>query len=360
MSDDDNSPISAREASRLFAGLKTAPSLVLAVSGGPDSVALMWLMARWQRSLVRAPRLTVVTIDHGLRREAAREAREVKRLATELGLPHRTLRWRGAKPKTGLPAAAREARYRLLAEAARAVGASHVLTAHTRDDQAETLLMRLFRGSGLAGLSAMAPLSERDGIVLARPLLDVAKAQLIAPLKRAKVGFADDPTNRDTAFTRPRLRALLPQLAAEGGDARTLVRLAGRLARANAAVEVLADGAERFLCLRDRGDAPQAGERSFEASAFAALPDEVRLRLLLRAINALGHEGPAELGKVETLMSVLDQAIAASLRARESPGPVLKQTLAGALISLAGGRIHVAPAPARRRKGGQARNEGGS
>ncbi|RTE91107.1 tRNA lysidine(34) synthetase TilS [Bradyrhizobium sp. LVM 105] len=352
MSDDDNSPISTREASRLFAGLKSAPALVLAVSGGPDSVALMWLAARWQRSLARAPLLTVVTVDHGLRREAGCEAREVERLAAELGLPHRTLRWRGAKPKTGLPAAAREARYRLLAEAARAVGASHVLTAHTRDDQAETLLMRLLRGSGLAGLSAMAPLSERDGIVLARPLLDVPKAQLVATLRRAKIGFADDPTNRDPAFTRPRLRALLPLLAAEGGDSRNLARLATRLARANAAVEVLADGAERFLRLRDRGVAPQAGVRSFEASAFAALPEEVRLRLLLRAINALGHEGPAELGKVETLMSVLDQAIAASLRARASRRPVLKQTLAGALISLAGGRIHIAPAPARRRKGG--------
>ncbi len=360
MSDDDNSPISARAAKQLFAALKSAPALVLAVSGGPDSVALMWLMARWQRSLARGPLLTVVTIDHGLRPEAAREAREVKRLAAEFGLPHRTLRWRGAKPKTGLPAAAREARYRLLAQAARALGASHVLTAHTRDDQAETLLMRLFRGSGLAGLSAMAPLSERDGIVLARPLLDVPKAQLIATLRRAKVGFADDPTNRDTAFTRPRLRALLPLLAAEGGDARNLARLAARLARANAAVEVLADGAERFLRLRDRGDASQAGVRSFEASAFAALPEEVRLRLLLRAVNALGHEGPAELGKVESLMFVLDQAIAASLHTRSSGRPVLKQTLAGALISLSGGRIQITPAPVRRRKGGQARDEGGS
>ncbi|BBO03179.1 MULTISPECIES: tRNA lysidine(34) synthetase TilS [Bradyrhizobium] len=352
MSDDDKSPISTREARRLFAGLKSAPALVLAVSGGPDSVALMWLAARWRRSLARGPHLTVVTIDHGLRREAAREAREVKRLATELGLPHRTLRWRGAKPKTGLPAAAREARYRLLAQAARAVGASHVLTAHTRDDQAETLLMRLLRGSGLAGLSAMASLSERDGIVLARPLLEVPKSQLIATLKRARIGFADDPTNRDTAFTRPRLRALLPLLAAEGGDARTLVRLAARLARANAAVELLADGAERFLHLRDRGDAPQAGVRSFEASAFAVLPEEVRLRLLLRAINALGHEGPAELGKVESLLAALDQAIAASPRTGANGRQALRQTLAGALISLAGGRIHVAPAPVRRRKGG--------
>jgi tRNA(Ile)-lysidine synthase len=350
---DDHSPISAQAARQLFAELKNSPALVLAVSGGPDSVALMWLAARWRRSLLRGPQLTVVTVDHGLRPEAAREAREVKRLATELGLAHRTLRWRGTKPKTGLPAAARDARYRLLAEAARKAGASHVLTAHTRDDQAETLLMRLVRGSGLAGLSAMARLTERDGIVLARPLLDVPKSQLVATLKRAKIGFADDPTNRDTAFTRPRLRALLPQLAMEGGDARTLARLAGRLARANAAVEVLVDGAERYLQLRARGDAPQADRRSYDASAFALLPEEVRLRLLLRAVNALGHEGPAELGKVEAVMAALDQAMRDSDMAARPSAPangraILKQTLAGALISLAGGRIHIAPAPARR------------
>ncbi|SFH88029.1 tRNA lysidine(34) synthetase TilS [Bradyrhizobium sp. Gha] len=365
MSDEDNSPISARAARQLFAGLKAAPALVLAVSGGPDSVALMWLAARWRRSLTRGPELTVVTVDHGLRSEAAREAREVKRLATELGLAHRTLHWRGAKPKTGLPAAAREARYRLLMKAAHSAGASHVLTAHTRDDQAETLLMRLVRGSGIAGLSAMARLTTRDGIVLVRPLLDVPKSQLIATLKRAGIGFADDPTNRDATFTRPRLRALLPQLAAEGGDARTLVRLSARLARANAAVEVLTDGAERFLALRDRGGAPhRVGVRSFEATAFASLPEEVRLRLLLRAIDALGHEGPAELGKVEALLAALDQAVhsqavARGARARANGRPILKQTLAGALISLAGGRIHIAPAPARRSKGDSKAARGG-
>ena len=169
------------------------------------------------------------------------------------------MRWTGDKPSRGVPAAARDARYRLLAKAARAARASHVLTAHTRDDQAETLLMRLLRGSGIAGLSAMARESERDGIRLVRPLLDVPKSRLIATLNRAKIAFADDPTNRDTAFTRPRLRALLPLLAAEGGDARGLARLASRLARANEAVEVLADGAERYLALR--GDPIASGIR---------------------------------------------------------------------------------------------------
>jgi tRNA(Ile)-lysidine synthase len=297
----------------------------------------MWLAARWRKAFARGPRLIAVTIDHGLRKESSREAREVKRLARNLDIEHRTLRWTGGKPDRGVPAAAREARYRLLAKAARAARATHVVTAHTRDDQAETLLMRLVRGSGIAGLSGIARESERDGILLARPLLGVPKARLVATLTKARIAFADDPTNRDTAFTRPRLRALLPLLAAEGGDARGLARLASRLGRANAAVEVFADGAERYLALR--GDRSLPG---FDARAFAGLPEEIRLRLLRRGLDRVGHEGPAELGKVEALLVMLDQAIAAQ--------SALKTTLAGAVVSLARGRIRIMPAPLRRQK----------
>jgi len=382
MPDDDNSPISAQHAKRLFADWKAAPAIVLAVSGGPDSVALMWLAARWRRTLARGPRLVAVTVDHGLRAEAKAEARDVKRLARALDLPHRTMRWTGAKPKTGLPAAARAARYRLLAQAARASGATHILTAHTRDDQAETLLLRLLRGSGIAGLAAMARQSERDGVLLARPFLHVSKSQLIATLKKAKLGFADDPTNRDLNFARPRIRTLMPVLAAEGGDTRNLARLASRLARANQAVEVLVDGAERYLALRDREvsrpqsragakafkakifDAKTFDARIFDAEAFVAMPEEIRLRLLKRAIDRFGHEGPAELGKVEALLEVVDRAVAESRRGRlpslgqsslgqSSPGQSrLKQTLAGALVSLIDGRIRVEPAPPRRSRVG--------
>src|SRR6201991_3493531 len=135
MPDDDHSPISVSQAKHLFADWKAAPAIVLAVSGGPDSIALMWLAVRWRRAMTRGPRLIAITVDHGLRSEAAREARDVKRLAKALEIEHRTLLWQGSKPKTGVPAAAREARYALLAKAARASGARHVATAHTQDDQ---------------------------------------------------------------------------------------------------------------------------------------------------------------------------------------------------------------------------------
>ncbi|WP_298253812.1 tRNA lysidine(34) synthetase TilS [Bradyrhizobium sp.] len=361
MPDDDKSPISARQAKALFADWKHAPGLVLAVSGGPDSIALMWLAARWRKALSRGPRLLATTVDHGLRPEAAREAREVKRLARHLGIPHRTVRWSGEKPKSGVPAAARAARYRLLANLARQSGASHILTAHTRDDQAETLLMRLLRGSGIGGLSAMARESEREGVLIARPFLAVPKSQLIATLQKAGIGYADDPTNRDVRFTRPRIRAVIEDLRAEGGDARNLARLALRLARANAAIEILADGAARYLALKDQvtvspratgGGPPNA---DFEATAFAELPEEIRLRLLLRAIDRIGHEGPAELGKAEALLAALDRALQGGAKKKTSAlsaavrQPKLKQTLAGAIVSLSGGRIVISAAPPRRR-----------
>ncbi len=354
MPEDDKSPISVRQAEGLFADWKNAPALVLAVSGGPDSIALMWLAARWRRARSRGPHLLAVTIDHGLRREAAREARDVKRLARTLGLAHLTMRWTGAKPKSGVPAAARAARYRLLARAARGSGASHILTAHTRDDQAETLLMRLLRGSGIGGLAAMARESEREGVFIVRPFLNISKSQLIATLEAAGIGYADDPTNRDISFTRPRLRKVIEGLAVEGGDARNLARLASRLARANAAIEVLVDGAARYLALRDpeaasRPTNPRQSENaSFDAATFAALPEEIRLRLLLRAIERFGHEGSAELGKVEALLAVFDQTLRTTGKARQLR---LKQTLAGAVIALAKGRIVIEPAPPRRRRG---------
>jgi len=336
----ETSPVSVQDAKRLFSDWKGVPAVVLAVSGGPDSVALMWLAARWRRALKKGPRLVAVTVDHGLRPEAAREARDVKALATTLDIEHRTVRWIGGKPKTGVPSAAREARYRLLAQAAQRHGALHIATAHTQDDQAETVVMRLSRGSGLAGLAAMARQSNREGRLLVRPLLDVPKSRLIATLNKAGVAFADDPTNRDPRFTRPRLRALMPALAAEGADARGLARLASRLARANAALEIMADGAERYLASIDTA----AG---FDLAAFAALSEEIRIRLLLRAVNRAGHEGPAELGKVESLLQAMDMA---ARRVKPKVGHVqFKQTLAGAVVSIAAGRIHIGPAPRRRR-----------
>jgi len=162
---DAAAPVSDAEAAALFADLAEASGLILAISGGPDSTALMFLMAHWRERLAAGPKLMAVTVDHGLRPQSRREAAAVKRLAAKLGLPHRTMRWSGEKPRTGVQAAARAARYRLLARAAGDAGVRHIVTAHTLDDQAETVLFRLACGSGIAGLAGMAQLA---GLVVVR------------------------------------------------------------------------------------------------------------------------------------------------------------------------------------------------
>lgn len=331
------------EAGALFRGLEDLHGLLLAVSGGSDSTALLVIAARWAEKLrqrrKRAPKLLAVTVDHGLRPEARREAAQVRRLARQLGIPHRTLQWSGRKPATGLQEAARFARYRLLAEAAVRAGYEHILTAHTLDDQAETVLFRLARGSGLTGLAGMAaavtlPAGGDAAIFLVRPLLPVSKARLVATLKKAGVAHSEDPSNVDPRFTRTRLRALMPHLAREGLDARGLARLAARMRRAEATVEVAVAAAREALA---PGSWSERGPIVFEASRFKDLPAEVALRLLGRAIAHVGNEGPVELGKLEMLYE--------TLRASRTP---LRRTLAGALIALGQERLVIERAPPRR------------
>lgn len=331
----DDSPFSPKEIASLFGAFAREPAIVLAVSGGPDSTALMLLAARWRKRVKAGPKLVAVTVDHGLRERSTAEAASVKKLATSLDLEHVTMRWSGAKPSRGIPAAAREARYALLEKAARKAGAQCVFTAHTLDDQAETFLMRMSRGSGLAGLGAMAHVSVRERVTIVRPLLDQPKSRLISTLRKAGIAFADDPTNYDTAFARPRWRKLLPELAQEGINARNLARLAWRLARADETLDIVVDRAESAL-VHGVG-----GRQLIETAAFLTLPNEVALRVLHRAVDRAGHEGPAELGKVEDLLDDLVDAAAGSRPWR--------RTLAGAMIGVDRGTICVEPAPPRRR-----------
>ena len=353
--DSHASPIDDREADALFADLTGERALLVAVSGGPDSTALLWLAARWVKRLKRRPKLFACTIDHGLRPGARSEAAAVKRLAKKLGVPHRTMRWTGPKPRTGLQAKARAERYRLLGDAARRVKARCILTAHTLDDQAETVLIRLARGSGMTGLAAMVRITPLGPFFLVRPLLDVAKARLLATLAAADVRYAQDPSNRDPRFTRARLRGLMPELAREGLSARRLALLARRLRRADAALEAITDAAMARLTAalppvgrkRAAPDSDGAfagwaagGPVAFDREGFAVLPEEVALRLLARALNHVGDEGPVELKKLETFATDLRAAMA-------QPDGRFRRTLAGAVVTLSA-LLRVERAPPRR------------
>jgi tRNA(Ile)-lysidine synthase len=334
--------VSASEVTSLFSGLQSLPVLVLAVSGGPDSTALMVMAAQWRDSLETKPKLVAVTVDHGLRKESKAEAAAVARLAHKLDIAHRTSRWTGRKPKTGLQEAARLTRYRLLGKAARRAGATHIITAHTLDDQSETVLIRMSRGSGLSGLGAMQRISavpQDEEFFVVRPLLEIPKVRLIATLNAAGISYADDPSNRDPRFTRARLRGLMHLLAEEGLDAAQLARLAHRLKRADVAIEKAVERAVTELFV----ELPGAPAIAIESRRFADLPAEVALRLLGRAVTKVGDEGPVELGKLEALKTTLDEA-------QNSPKNRFRRTLAGAIVTLKDPQILVERAPPRRRK----------
>jgi tRNA(Ile)-lysidine synthase len=334
--------VSATEARGLFSGLQAFPVLMLAVSGGPDSTALMLLAARWRDALKKKPKLIAVTVDHGLRKESKQEATAVARLARKFKITHRTLRWNGRKPSAGLQNAARMARYQLLGGAARKAGAAHILTAHTLDDQAETVLIRMSRGSGLTGLGAMTrmtmlPVAGEHAITLVRPLLDISKARLIATLRATKIVYAEDPSNRDPKFARVRLRGLMNALANEGLDAGRLAQLARRLRRAETAIEAAVDRASALVI-----DMPRPHTVALDARRFAELPAEIALRLLGRLVARVGDEGPVELGKLEALKSALDAA-------QNAGDGHFRRSLAGAIVTLARRQMIVERAPPRRR-----------
>ncbi|MBK9081656.1 MAG: tRNA lysidine(34) synthetase TilS [Rhizobiales bacterium] len=293
----------------------------------------MLLSARW-RDAGGAPPVAVACVDHGLRPDSADEARQVVDWARRLRFEATILRWEGAKPAAGVQEKAREARYRLLAAEAARRGGAMVMTAHHADDQAETVLMRLARGSGVAGLAGMAARATLCGAPLARPLLDIRKDALIDLCRAASHPFFVDPGNADPRFARARLRGLAATLAAEGLDADALLRLARRAARADAALAALA---ARDLPLRRLDD-----RASLDLAALAAAPQELRLRALAAAIADCteADAAPLSLERLEALERRLDAALAA--------GAPFAATLGGATLRTARGALLVRREPPRR------------
>ncbi len=307
------------ELAGLFQPLAGEAALALAVSGGPDSLALLILVDRWRRSLDAPPAILVLTVDHRLRPSSRAEAEAVVRIAADLGLPARILTWAAADRAS--EAAARDARYRLLIEAARSEGAGAIVLAHHRDDQAETFLMRLAAGSGPQGLAAMAEVTERDGVRLLRPFLAVPKARLAATVAASGLRPATDESNHDQRYLRPRLRRLMPALAEEGLGPERLARAAQRMRRVAEAIDHYAG---RLLAEAAVSDA--LAVVTLAAGAFAAAPEEVRLRALERLLGAIGGGDYAPRSeRLEALQGAMLEG-----------GP-FRRTLAGVTVERRGG-----------------------
>ncbi|HVI49791.1 MAG TPA: tRNA lysidine(34) synthetase TilS [Candidatus Sulfotelmatobacter sp.] len=274
-----------------------APCLAVAVSGGADSLALTLLADGWAKA--RGGGVTALTVDHALRSASADEAALVGHWLASRGIGHRVLRWDGLKPVNGVQASAREARYGLLRQAAAQMGILHLLLAHHLDDQAETLLQRLTRGSGVDGLAAMSRQTYLPELRLLRPLLDVPHAALTEFLRKAGQEWIEDPSNRSDAYQRVRLRHLL---ADEGLDARRLASTARSLGRAREALERDAAAlAARSAHLHEAGFIRLALGPLTEAA------DEVALRLLASCCRTVAGDAvyPPRLERLERLLAEL-------------------------------------------------------
>lgn len=319
-------PVGRAEFASLLAALTSSTHLAVAFSGGPDSLALLYLAARWAGAR-RGREILALTVDHGLREGSAAEARRAARMARDLGIAHRILTWQGEKPQAGLQAAAREARYRLLAAACRKAGVNGLLAAHHLEDQAETFLLRLARGSGVDGLAAMAPtrlLSGMPELVLLRPLLGVPRARLEATLAAARLEAIHDPSNENERFDRVKARRLLAELAPLGLDARRLADTAGHMARVRAALE-----AQTRALLAAHARLGLAGDVSMDADALRGAPEEIALRALAAIVKQAG--GAVYPPRFEAL-SALHAALRAGTLGRG-------RTLGGAKLALDGARL---------------------
>ena len=304
-------PVTAGEFAGAMAALgpfEPAPHLALAVSGGADSLALAVLAADWLEA--RGGRGTVLTVDHGVRVAAAAEARWMADEAARLGFAHRTLRWRRAPGRRATQARARDARYRLLEDAAGALGCLHLLVGHHRDDNARTIAMRRRRRAEGPGLAGMAAVRELDRVRLLRPLLAFAPARLRATAVRPGRGWIEDPANRDPRFERTRVAASAIAPAVEE-----------RLA--------LETAARAWLARHVRREA--GGALALDAAAWERAPRDLAAEVLARAVTTVGGTAPAP-GRGRVV------AAARRLEAGQT-----RLTLAGAIVGRALERLVVVP-----------------
>ncbi len=321
-------PIRDHELPTLLAPLSSASRVALAVSGGGDSLALLDCIDRWRRGHTEPPSILVLSVDHGLRSASRSDANDVIAEAHGRGMEAQLLRWTGRKPRSDVEAAARAARYRLLLGAAREFGASHLLLGHHLDDQAETLLLRLARGSGVFGLAAMRREIPVDGVTIFRPFLEMPRSRLAETVAVAGLIPVEDPMNTDPRFARARLRRIMPLAAANGIEPAGLAATARRL---SAAAEAIDSAASDLIAEAVELDALAVA--AIEPDALLAAPGEIRRRAVMRLLLAIGGDDYPP--RHERLAALVD-AMAA-----HGKGGRFKRTLAGAIVEWRNGRFAV-------------------
>lgn len=284
---------------RAFAPFEPSPLFAVAVSGGADSMALCLLLHAWAQE--HSGQILALTVDHKLRPESGAEAQQVAQWLSKRGIEHHILPYTGSWQEGNIQAQAREVRYRLMADFCTGRGILHLFTAHHQDDQLETYAMRRRRGSGVAGLSAMKPISAQHGVRILRPLLDIPKSALEAYLKTQQQPWIDDPSNDSPKYQRTSVRKELQSLFASQSAKRTeMLQAIAEAAQENAEWETkLAQAAVQLVSVFPWGEA------TLRWDSFLTLPDELRFRLLKSLLACIS--GNATLPRQETINALLRQ-----------------------------------------------------
>ncbi|HLF22103.1 MAG TPA: tRNA lysidine(34) synthetase TilS [Aestuariivirga sp.] len=308
--------------------------MALAVSGGSDSMAMLRLAETWSGRRGAKPRLTVLTVDHGLRSNSAGEAGQVAEWSQALGLDHEVLVWTGAKPATGIQAKARNARYDLMGGWCRQNGVAWLLTAHTLEDQAETVLMRLARTTSIDSLAGIPRLGQWQGTRLFRPLLSTSRQALRDLLGQLGQSWIDDPSNEDERFERVRIRKAMPLLRELGITAEGLAEFARRAADA---VRGLWGAAEDWVAMHVT--VHEAGYCTIPLAPFTDQTEELKMRILALIVSRHGSGKMPEPHELELLAAWTDSGGSR----RTLGGAIVVRRKASLLVGREPGRIDATP-----------------
>lgn len=298
-------------------------SLAVAVSGGPDSMALAHLLCGFVGRENKT--LHILTIDHGLRAEAKEEAKKVADWAAQQdnkNINHAVLQWEGKKPETGIMEAARAARYELIDTYCKNHKIEAVFVAHHQDDQAETFLIRLAKGSGLDGLAGMNELqSYSNNLKIARPFLNISKQDLISYCEENSINFINDPSNENKEYLRPRLRKSMVILEEEGLSPKRLSSLSSRLRRARQALEVISEESYQ-KCLKEKSEKHIV----LNFDEIQTHPEEIIFRIIRKAVEDMRQNNGygVRMERLESLVTSLT----------DNPAIFKSRTLGGLIFAL--------------------------
>ena len=312
-----------KEKNKKFAEIKiieeyfNKESIALAVSGGPDSTALMFIFSKSKK--IKKDNVTILVVDHGLRKNSSDEANLVKRNAIKIGFKCKILKWAGAKPSSGIQEAARKARYNLMLSWCEKNNIKKLFLAHHLDDQVETFLMRLSKGSGVDGLTSMSKNTIISNLNLIRPFLEISKNRLIEIANSSRLEWVTDPSNLNLSYQRSRMRKLMPSLSKEGIDSHHINLVIKRMDSVKQALKDIVDiDISKFV--KNMNDISY----SLSYEAINKLSPEILLRILERIIMvASGSVYPAKRTKVEGILSWLSSDN--SIRAKTLGGVVIRK-----------------------------------